>query len=54
MPWSARPSSSTRPATLLTTALFSRFTSQGAGDFGNRVLSAMRKEFGGHDEKPAQ
>jgi 6-phosphogluconate dehydrogenase len=41
------------PAGVLAAALFERFSSQGNGDFGDRVLSAMRKEFGGHDEKPA-
>ena len=40
------------PAYVLTTALFERFSSRGEGDFADRVLSAMRKEFGGHDEKP--
>jgi 6-phosphogluconate dehydrogenase len=39
------------PAGVLTTALFQRFTSRGEADFSDRVLSAMRKEFGGHDEK---
>ncbi len=39
------------PAPVLTTALYSRFASQGADDFANRLLSAMRKQFGGHDEK---
>ena len=39
------------PAPVLTTALYSRFSSRGLDDFANRVLSAMRKEFGGHDEK---
>jgi 6-phosphogluconate dehydrogenase len=39
------------PAHVLSAALFERFESRGAGDFGDRVLSAMRKEFGGHDEK---
>src|SRR5262245_48641697 len=39
------------PAPVLTTALYSRFASRGADDFANRLLSAMRKEFGGHDEK---
>jgi 6-phosphogluconate dehydrogenase len=39
------------PAPVLTTALYSRFSSRGLGDFSNRVLSAMRKQFGGHDEK---
>ncbi|HEX2302552.1 MAG TPA: decarboxylating 6-phosphogluconate dehydrogenase [Gaiella sp.] len=41
------------PAPVLTTALFERFSSRGEADFANRVLSAMRKEFGGHAEKPA-
>ena len=39
------------PAPVLTTALFGRFASQGQSDFGDRLLSAMRKEFGGHAEK---
>jgi 6-phosphogluconate dehydrogenase len=41
------------PAGVLATALFERFSSQGNADFGDRILSAMRKEFGGHAEKPA-
>jgi 6-phosphogluconate dehydrogenase len=41
------------PAPVLTAALYSRFTSRGADDFANRLLSAMRKQFGGHDEKSA-
>jgi 6-phosphogluconate dehydrogenase len=41
------------PANVLSAALFSRFSSRGAADFQNRVLSAMRAEFGGHSEKPA-
>jgi len=41
------------PTPVLTTALYERFYSRGLGDFGDRVLSAMRKEFGGHDEKKA-
>ena len=41
------------PAPVLTAALFSRFASRGLDHFANQVLSAMRKEFGGHDEKPA-
>jgi 6-phosphogluconate dehydrogenase len=41
------------PTPVLTTALYSRFASRGLDDFGNRVLSAMRKQFGGHDEKQA-
>jgi 6-phosphogluconate dehydrogenase len=40
------------PAPVLASALFSRFSSRGEGDFAGKVLSAMRKEFGGHDEKP--
>jgi 6-phosphogluconate dehydrogenase len=41
------------PAPVLTTALYSRFSSRGLDDFENRLLSAMRKQFGGHDEKAA-
>jgi 6-phosphogluconate dehydrogenase len=40
------------PAPVLTTALYSRFASRELDDFANKVLSAMRKGFGGHDEKP--
>ena len=39
------------PAYVLTTALFERFSSRGEGLFADKILSAMRKEFGGHDEK---
>jgi 6-phosphogluconate dehydrogenase len=39
------------PTPVLTSALYERFYSRGLGDFGDKVLSAMRKEFGGHDEK---
>jgi 6-phosphogluconate dehydrogenase len=39
------------PAYVLTTALYERFSSRGEGDFADKILSAMRKEFGGHDEK---
>jgi 6-phosphogluconate dehydrogenase len=39
------------PAPVLTSALYERFYSRGLGDFGDKVLSAMRKQFGGHDEK---
>ncbi|MEM7135687.1 MAG: phosphogluconate dehydrogenase (NAD(+)-dependent, decarboxylating) [Myxococcota bacterium] len=39
------------PAPVLSAALYSRFASRGRDDFGNRVLSAMRKQFGGHHEK---
>jgi 6-phosphogluconate dehydrogenase len=41
------------PAPVLATALFSRFSSRDEGDFANRLLSAMRSQFGGHAEKPA-
>ncbi len=40
------------PAPVLTAALFARFSSRGEADFQNRILSAMRFEFGGHVEKP--
>jgi len=39
------------PAHVLSAALFQRFSSRGAADFQNRLLSAMRFEFGGHHEK---
>jgi 6-phosphogluconate dehydrogenase len=41
------------PAPVLTSALYSRFSSRGLGDFADRALSAMRKAFGGHEEKSA-
>jgi 6-phosphogluconate dehydrogenase len=41
------------PANVLTAALYERFSSRGEADFADRVLSAMRKQFGGHDEKKA-
>ncbi len=41
------------PAPVLTAALYSRFSSRGLDDFADKALSAMRKAFGGHDEKPA-
>ncbi|MGH3563271.1 MAG: phosphogluconate dehydrogenase (NAD(+)-dependent, decarboxylating), partial [Mycobacterium sp.] len=40
------------PAPVLTTALYARFASRQLFEFGAKVLSAMRKQFGGHDEKP--
>ncbi len=40
------------PATVLSAALYGRFASRGLADFGDKVLSAMRKEFGGHVELP--
>ena len=39
------------PAPVLTTALYERFASRDLDDFADKVLSAMRKQFGGHDEK---
>jgi 6-phosphogluconate dehydrogenase len=39
------------PAAVITTALTDRFQSRGLGEFADRVLSAMRSEFGGHAEK---
>jgi len=42
-----------QPAPVLTTALYERFSSRGEADFADKVLSAMRKQFGGHDEKAA-
>jgi len=39
------------PASVITTALYQRFESRDLGDFTAKVLSAMRSEFGGHNEK---
>ena len=39
------------PAPVLSSAVFSRFASQGKAEFADKVLSAMRKEFGGHEER---
>ena len=39
------------PTPVISAALFERFASRGAGDYANRLQSAMRKQFGGHDEK---
>ena len=41
------------PTPVLTTALYERFSSRGEADYSNKLLSAMRYEFGGHLEKPA-
>ena len=41
------------PAHVLSAALYDRFASRGEADFANKLLSAMRYEFGGHVEKPA-
>lgn len=42
------------PAPVISAALFSRFASRDNDDYANRLLSAMRKQFGGHDEKKAE
>jgi 6-phosphogluconate dehydrogenase len=39
------------PAPVISAALFGRFESRGNADYADRLLSAMRKQFGGHDEK---
>jgi 6-phosphogluconate dehydrogenase len=41
------------PAHVLSSALYERFSSRGEADFVDKLLSAMRHEFGGHLEKPA-
>jgi 6-phosphogluconate dehydrogenase len=41
------------PAHVLSAALYERFSSRGESDFADRILSAMRYEFGGHKEKVA-
>jgi 6-phosphogluconate dehydrogenase len=41
------------PAHVLTAALYERFSSRGEADFADKLLSAMRFEFGGHVEKPS-
>ena len=52
--WAAHAAiDSATPAPLLTAALFQRFASRGEDDFANRLLSAMRHQFGGHQEPPA-
>jgi 6-phosphogluconate dehydrogenase len=42
------------PVPVLSAALYERFTSRGDADFADQVLSAMRHEFGGHQEEQAQ
>ena len=41
------------PAPVLSAALYERFSSRGEADFADKVLSALRYEFGGHEEKAA-
>jgi 6-phosphogluconate dehydrogenase len=38
---------------VLSAALFARFSSRGEANFADRLLSAMRAQFGGHAERPA-
>jgi 6-phosphogluconate dehydrogenase len=40
------------PVPVLTTALYERFSSRGAADFQDKLLSALRFQFGGHAEEP--
>jgi 6-phosphogluconate dehydrogenase len=40
------------PVPVLTDALYERFSSRGDAEFADKVLSAMRYEFGGHLEQP--
>lgn len=42
------------PTPVISTALFERFSSRGDDDYADRLLSAMRKQFGGHNEKTSQ
>jgi 6-phosphogluconate dehydrogenase len=42
------------PTPVLSSALYERFSSRGEADFGDKLLSAMRYEFGGHVEKPSE
>jgi len=42
------------PAHVLSSALYERFSSRGEADFADKLLSAMRHQFGGHLEKPAK
>jgi len=42
------------PTPVLTTSLYERFRSRGEADFANKILSAMRFQFGGHLEKAAE
>jgi 6-phosphogluconate dehydrogenase len=41
------------PVNVLSASLFSRFSSRGEAEYGDKLLSAMRKQFGGHSEKPS-
>jgi 6-phosphogluconate dehydrogenase len=39
------------PANVITASLYERFSSRGEGEYADKLLSAMRQEFGGHAEK---
>lgn len=53
--WAAQAAIDTAtPAPVLTAALFQRYSSRGESDFADRLLSAMRNQFGGHREPPAR
>ena len=49
--WTIIAPSTTTPAPVLSAALYQRFTSRGEDDFADKLLSAMRFQFGGHVEK---
>ena len=42
------------PAPVLGASLYERFSSRGEGDFADKVLSALRYQFGGHEEEAAE
>jgi len=42
------------PVPVLSAALYQRFSSRGESDYADKVLSAMRFQFGGHHEKPVK
>jgi len=42
------------PVPVLSASLFQRFTSRGEADYADKLLSAMRYQFGGHLEKPGE
>jgi len=41
------------PAHVISASLYERFSSRREGEYADKLLSAMRKQFGGHAEKPA-
>ena len=47
----SRPIDEGVPAHVLTAALYERFSSRGEADYADKLLSAMRKQFGGHHEQ---